>query len=463
MPISAHELVDQFGGAAERGNAVLFVGAGLSMCAGLPGWLDLIKEPCARASVPLLEDAPLMAQYIEDNPQVGRKGLEDHVLQEICKVPPTQFHHVHRLAARLGVQEIWTSNYDQFLETACEDPAVVWRDEDVHSVGSKSKTVIKIHGSVRWGTTPSWDSPPVLTRGDYERYEDTHRRLWTMLHATYLSRTLLFVGFSFSDPNVELLQRLARRYYTASADKHLAVMRPPSEPDKHDRYVFQREDLERTGIRICEIAEHKHLEPLLESLAVRTRPRRIFVSGSGDSADPVFTGVCDVMARNLGDSPEWELASLGGPAAWLISRGVGATRLDRDQYDASRIMFHFRRKDAPSPPLDARIGSVVHSSLEREELVRSVLSRCRASLVIAGGARTKEEICWATAQGVGVVPLATAGGSAKAYWEEFQSNPPQLGMREVSREDWSDLGNSDPTIACRAAFKLLRQAMYDQR
>lgn len=460
MPITAHELVDQFGGAAERGNAVLFVGAGLSMSAGLPSWLDLIDEPRLRAGVPLLEDAPLMAQYVEDSPKVGRDDLESHVLQEISKVHPMKFHRVHRLAARLGVREIWTSNYDQFLETACEDAVTVWREEDVHSVGSKSKTVIKMHGSARWGTPPGWDSPPVLTRGDYERYEDTHRRLWTMLQATYLTRTLLFVGFSFSDPNVELLQRLGRRYGTAAADKHLAVMRPPSKPEEHIRYVLQRDDLERTGIRICEIDEYKDLEALLESLSVRTRPRRLFLSGSGVDTDQLFTDACELIAEELGIACDWELASLGGPAAWSISKRVGTMRLERGEYDASRIVFHFRRKDAPSPPMDARIGSAVHSSLDREQLVDGVLSECRALLAVGGGVRTKEEMRWAHAQGVGVVPLPIAGGSAKAYWEGLRSTPPRLGMRDVRAGDWEDLGDRDPVTACQAAFKLLRQAMY---
>lgn len=73
--------------------------------------------------------------------------------------------------------EIWTTNYDQLLETACADAVTIFDEDHVHDAGSKPKTIIKIHGSVRYGDPAIWDAPPILTREDYERYEDEHRRM----------------------------------------------------------------------------------------------------------------------------------------------------------------------------------------------------------------------------------------------------------------------------------------------
>jgi len=38
VPIDVYELVDSFGEAALSGNGALFIGAGMSAAAGLPGW-----------------------------------------------------------------------------------------------------------------------------------------------------------------------------------------------------------------------------------------------------------------------------------------------------------------------------------------------------------------------------------------------------------------------------------------
>lgn len=456
MPITSSELVQEFGLAAERGSGALFIGAGMSQPAGLPGWLDLIEEPQKRAGVPAMTDAPLLAQYIADS-VVGRPALDTHVLSKITSAAPSGYTRAHALMAKLDVREIWTTNYDQFIETACRDAVAVWSDEGISEIGTGPRTVFKIHGSSRAGSPPSWDAPPILTRGDYERYEDTHRRLWSLLNAAYLSRTFLFLGFSFSDPNIELLQRLSRRYGLADNNRHMAVMKRPGDPDDLKRYPFQRDDLERSGIRICEIDEYAAIDDILAALVVRTRPPRVFISGSGDSTP--FVTACEAMADELVGEPGWEYASLGGPAGWHTSSKIGKEQLARGTYDAGRFMFYFRRKATRPPTMDSRIGTAVYSDLAREPLVQAALEKCRAMLVVGGGERTEEEVRWAQSHHVGIVPLACTGGAAHEYWDAHCAHPPQLGSHPVDPALWDEL-NGPTTGAVRAASTLLKQAMY---
>lgn len=459
MPIPLTTVIDEFGAASERGSAVLFVGAGLSQGAGLPGWMELIDAPRRRAGVPQLDDAPLLAQYIADSDVVDRSELDTHVLREITKVPPTSLTPVHRLLAKLRVSEIWTTNYDQFLETACTDAVTIFNEESAHRAGSRGTTIIKMHGSARFGDPPSWDALPVLTRGDYERYEDAHRRIWTMLQAVFLSRTILFVGFSFTDPNIELLQKLARRYGMASGNKHLAILRPPGEHDDLARYKLQRHDLENSGVRVGEIAEHADLETLFASLAVRTRPRRLFIGGSNTGAEG-YAALCAQMAGKIDAEPSWQVDSLGGDAGWLTSKQLAMLQAALGIYDANRIRFHFRKSDSPPPPMDSRIGTAIYSSLDRDALVPLVLEGCRAMLVIGGGSRTAQEIAWANEQGMGVVPLAASGGAAEYYFRSASADPPRLGGSAVDRRTWENLASTNSGVACSAAMGLLRQAMY---
>jgi hypothetical protein len=211
VPIERFQVVEEYGEAVLSGNAALFIGAGLSRDAGLPGWEDLHDPIRERCSIPEHHDFPLVAEYIANDPAGGRQALEDHILAELTKAKLTPALS-QRLLVRLAAREVWTTNYDPLIEMAMADAgidAAVAVDEDTIRViaSNYQRTVIKMHGSINTGL--NWAASPVITRTDYEQYEGKHPRMWTVLRASYLSRTMLFLGFSFTDPNVEILLRLA--------------------------------------------------------------------------------------------------------------------------------------------------------------------------------------------------------------------------------------------------------------
>jgi hypothetical protein len=192
-----------------------------------------------------MSDLPLMAEYIVNDPKIGRGALEATILDQVAG--PFTLTAAHELISALPAGEIWTTNYDPLLEQACDGAAVVDAEEKIHLVGSKSRTVIKMHGSVN--ASRAWASPPVITRSDYENYPIDRPRTWAVLQGAYLSRTLLFLGFSITDPNVEVLLKLARRYgrtarHLDPQTRHMAVLRRPdgSSADQLRRHILQVED-----------------------------------------------------------------------------------------------------------------------------------------------------------------------------------------------------------------------------
>lgn len=454
MPIDQYELVDRFGRACDDGVASLFVGAGLSMEAGLPGWKGLLNELAERADVPTsLTDLPLMADYIEHESSVGRIALEHHLL--------TQLHGVgtltegHRLVAALPVREVWTTNYDRLLEQAMPSARVVTHDDDAQLSGSSSRSVIKMHGSLPVSHGESWPASPVITRGDYERYPTDHPRTWTRLRATYLTNTMLFLGFSFTDPNIEVLLRLARLAGTAPKDRHLTVLRRPADKSEQRLHDLMVADLERSGITVCAIDDFADLAPLLRAVIRRVQPPRCFVAGSGRDIEPW----CDALAERISPHQDWELASLGGPAGWQTTRRVAALRRGTGTYAPEKLLVYFRRLNATAPALDERAGTAIYSDLERKPLVASVLDQCRAMLVLGGSGRTGEEVTWALDRGIGVVPVATSGGAAGSTWQ-VQGSGALLGGRPADPRAWAQLASDDRGVAAAAAMRLLEQAMY---
>lgn len=91
----------------------------MSLNAGLPNWADLLKDVRLAADVPEMSDLPLMAEYIVNNPGVGRHRLQAEILDQV--VGPFPLTDAHHLISALPAGEIWNTNYDRLLEQAYAD------------------------------------------------------------------------------------------------------------------------------------------------------------------------------------------------------------------------------------------------------------------------------------------------------------------------------------------------------
>jgi hypothetical protein len=258
------------------------------------------------------------------------------------------------------------------------------------------------------------------------------------------------------------LLRLARRQGTAVGNRHLTVLRRPSDPNSIAEHDLRVADLESNGIAVCEIEDFADLIPLLRSITRRTKPTRLFVAGSGDSLQEW----CDRVGQVIAQHPEWQVASLGGDAGWWVTRRVAIQRRSEEQYDPEVLRLYFRRKEgAPPPPMSERIGTAVFSDLDRHPLVDDVIEGCRAVVVIGGGDRTLEEVELALDAGLGVVPIAASGGAAHEAWQasvapDGDARRKVLGGREAPAGVWDHLADADPFVVVQAASGLLAQAMY---
>jgi hypothetical protein len=287
VTIGRGDFVERFGKAILSGNAAMFVGAGLSQAAGYPGWGQLLRPLQTRCGIPDQEDLPLVAEYIVlDSANGGRTALETHIERQLAATVPMHSSSHYDLNT-LDIKEIWTTNYDRLLETAIPNAAVISNDAAVHEIASHGRSIIKMHGSI--GPQQTWEDPPVITRSDYERYANRYPRMWTVLRSTYMSRSMLFLGFSFTDPNIEVLLRLARTLGTAQRDRHIAVMKAPdlgsSTPEGQRRHNLRIADLENSGVTVHEVPDYAEIPTLLADLVLRTRPPHLFLSGSSDIVD----------------------------------------------------------------------------------------------------------------------------------------------------------------------------------
>lgn len=217
------EKADYLAEFAHREQLTLFLGAGVSIGAGLPSWGGLLRklavragmtprECTAAAAIPFLDQALLLAKRLG-----GTSHLADLIVEE-CKSPV--FGITHALLARyssphlsLPVDQIVTTNYDVLFEEAVRatgEQIATLPYQAANHQGSK-KWILKMHGCV------NHPRDIVLTREDFLRYEAKRAALAGIVQALLITKHMLFVGFSLQDENFHRIVDAVRR---AVEDNH---------------------------------------------------------------------------------------------------------------------------------------------------------------------------------------------------------------------------------------------------
>jgi tetratricopeptide (TPR) repeat protein len=197
------ELIDQF----SRGNGSIFVGAGVSVGAGLPSWADLVLSltddigACPQGSS-FLD----IAQYYAI--VKGRMFLVQH-LRRALGLPKLRPTKVHEALVNLKTRHFFTTNFDGLLEEELQQQGlnfnVITRDEHVSFWDESTIQLVKLHGDFRDPESI------VLTAEDYEDYPYSHSSLADLAKVELQTRTVLFLGYSFNDIDLRMiLTRVSR-------------------------------------------------------------------------------------------------------------------------------------------------------------------------------------------------------------------------------------------------------------
>lgn len=191
---------------ARSSKLVLFVGAGVSVGAGLPLWSGLLQE-LAGADPELAGSREFAALQLTDQARVlslriGAGKLGRRVANIVGKTK--QHSLAHALLAGLPVDQVVTTNYDQLFERASNGAGkpltVIPTSPDV-----EGRWLLKLHGSV------TDHRRIVLTRQDYLRYTHERQALAGLVQAMLITRHMLFVGFSLDDDNFHRIADDVRR------------------------------------------------------------------------------------------------------------------------------------------------------------------------------------------------------------------------------------------------------------
>jgi len=276
-----------------RGQCILFAGAGSSIDAKLPGWIELLRGMIERTvesgvvSRPqqdqlhrLLDcgDYLVVAAFCRD--QLGKYEFAQFLQERLSDV--NRQSRTHRLLASIPFRAAVTTNFDSFIENYRSRVRVVLPDmmerlgaAGVESLLSDRSTfpIVKMHGSA------SDVDSIVLTRGDFRRLLFAKPKYREFLQRLFTDATIFFYGYSFRDPNVDVVLQQLTSLYEGMSRPHYALLPDPGDIAK--RYLFEDMNIRVIPYQVWDGA-HVAATAFLQSLVQKC--------DAGTSSDGVGSG-----------------------------------------------------------------------------------------------------------------------------------------------------------------------------
>lgn len=201
---------------------IVFLGAGASSGSinqddppkSPPTWnqlLDGIKSIARdKDSLPIAESLIEKEKYLDAAEVLfGSINSADFAafIREVMAEPRYQPSTIHEHVLNLDPKIVVTTNYDDIYDNYCKsgkeqglyNVCKYYESHLVSDLRSPVRQIIKAHGCI---TDPS---KIVLTRSQYFQERQNYPNFYRVLDALFLTNTLLFLGYSLSDPDIQLM------------------------------------------------------------------------------------------------------------------------------------------------------------------------------------------------------------------------------------------------------------------
>ena len=181
---------------------VLFLGAGFSLKAGAPSVAELVGALVDEMTDEEKESVTGCNQL--DYISGAFESMRDRetliaLLKKMFVFKRTDMEDHNNLVRLPHIKHVITTNYDTLIEDAYgEDMVYVVRNnEDCTALPSNKTILYKIHGDF------SSDNI-VITKDDYTASltSDKGKPFWKLIHSLFLTKNILFIGYSLEDENI---------------------------------------------------------------------------------------------------------------------------------------------------------------------------------------------------------------------------------------------------------------------
>ncbi|WGO84691.1 SIR2 family protein [Arsenophonus apicola] len=442
----------------QAGNAAVFAGAGLSIGAGFVDWRGLLAPLAQEINLDIKyeQDLVSVAQYFCNT--YNRNRITQTLIDELgISSEPTRNHEI---LAALPINTYWTTNYDRLIEEALKKEKKIcdskYKNKDLtHTKKNRDVILYKMHGDI--------ENPgeTILTKDEYEKYPHTHKPFITALSGDLVSKTFLFLGLSFTDPNLDYILSRIRINFSEEQRNHYCIFKRcsrnnfSSEDEFNNATIRQKlvaKDLERFHIYVIFVDEYSEIEELLEEIYYQYRRKTVFISGSADEfGDWRKEDVEDALIK-LGSAmidKGYRIASgIGlGIGNALVSGAIARVYKSQQSHLDDHILMR---------PFPQHIGNEGEKKRIWKRYREEIISRTGiaiflmgnkfvdGNLIIADG--VIEEFNIAVEQGVLVLPIGCSGYAAKYLWDKviIEQNKYYPQAPEKFIEQLKNLGRDAP-------------------
>ncbi|MFP4023004.1 MAG: SIR2 family protein [Thiohalospira sp.] len=419
-----------------QGTATIFVGAGMSKAAGFVDWKGLLRDLATELGLKIDEEPDLIsvAQF-HKNKNNNRNKIDEKIVNEFTDADVETENH--RIIARLPYNTIWTTNYDDLIEdahTSINKKVDVKSEVDDLFINrdNRSSILYKMHGDK--------DKPnkAVLLKEDYERYYYTHEPFISLLNSELITKSFLFVGFSFTDPNINyIFGRLTHRYSDKSKDHYCIMKRVSMEDFQDDQEKFDYEkirqdlfvkELSRYRVQTIFIENYSDLTLMLSVIEKRYNSHSVFISGSaaeyGDFTQIEAQKFIHLLSKEIIKSNLNVVNGFGlGVGSAVINGALDAVYSNPKRYSENQLILK------PFPQF-----STGGKDLKQlwEEYRQNMISRAGIILILFGNKLTdkgvinangvKREFEIAISKGLVPIPISYTGYMAKEIFDKLASN-----------------------------------------
>lgn len=452
MPINKTIFIRKYLEALNNGDAAIFAGAGLSAPSGCVNWKKLLQEIAEELNLDINKEHDLvsLAQYHCNNNGNNRTALNDIIKNAFHSDKQPNINH--NILAHLPISTYWTTNYDKLIEKAIEANGKIC---DVKSSCAnltitqrgRDAVVYKMHGDV--------DHPneSVLIRDDYESYHHDKSPFINALSGDLMTKTFLFIGFSFTDPNFSYIFSRLRIYLKDHMRQHYCFLRNVQKKDFERDEDFQYEklkldyfiqDLKRFNIKTILIDEYKDITDILENIKKAYNSKTIYISGAAAVYEPFGKDAYEEFISKLSGRLIHEnyriVSGYGlGVGSAVISGALSEIYITQKKSLHEQLIL----RPFPQGNLEAK---TLWNKYRQDMISYTGISifllgnkEQNGSIILSDGMRSEYEI--SKKQGNFLIPIGMTGYMSKELWSELMESQKNNSQFEIYRNELESLGN----------------------
>ncbi|EOA3387203.1 SIR2 family protein, partial [Enterococcus hirae] len=359
----------------------------------------------------------------------------------------------------LPIQTYWTTNYDRLIEKNLErkNKKVDTKVTDKNlatNIFDRDAIVYKMHGDI------SNPDEVILAKEDYELYNHTHSLFTTALRGDLVTKTFLFIGFSFEDPNLDNILSRIKILLGKETREHYCFLKQvmPDDFDRCEDYQnaltkqnLRIDDLRRYGIETILLDSYDEIPSILDEVNKAYLSKNIFISGSISSYEKNFdedsvNEFCFRLSNNLVENNCKIISGFGlGIGSNIINGALDKIYAIKFKHVSEHLSLHpFPQIGVEKEKLKESWTKLRHNMISESGICIFIFGNKIVNGEVQNASGMLEEYEIAKKMNRIIIPVGSTGGASRIIFDKMKNDKENFHYLEnywdlLEQEDLSTL------------------------